>query len=240
MGVGIAFGGPGSITWGTLSGPRGPTGVKKIILSWFISPVIAGAVAMALFAATKLAVLTRTDSHARMLALYPGFVAVTFMVVIFFISLQTIEHVDSRPAAEKAAHPWVTKTASGGKMLTGTAQGVVVGVTVGLTAVVAVAAFFAKRTAAFARYVDSIPMEAHGHGGPPAEQTGLLAKGHTGRSRQLLQHHEADVMAGVGVAITGIAKSNQQLQIHREASVRPSADGFSGLLDGLHRDGRKS
>jgi hypothetical protein len=44
-----------------------------------------------------------------------------------------------------------------------------------------------------------------------ALQTGLLAAGHTGRSRQLLQHHEADVVAGVGVAISGIAKSNQQL-----------------------------
>lgn len=167
MGVGYSFGGSSSIQWGSFSDPGHggmPTGVKKIILSWFISPVLAAALSTALFLLTRYLVLLQPDSHARMLALYPAYVSVTFCVVLFFIVLQTIGHFD---------HSALRTTASGGKVLTSQAVGSVVGVTFALTLCVYAAAHFGRSTPAFAKYIDSLPLgdEPHGSakGGAAAE-----------------------------------------------------------------------
>jgi phosphate/sulfate permease len=93
-----------------------------------------------------------------MLALYPAYVSSTFLIVIFFIVLQTAEHIDPRPAAQQKANPWVIHTPSGGKVLSKGAVGVVAGVTIALSIAVYAAAHYGRRTAAFGKYIDSLPL----------------------------------------------------------------------------------
>jgi sodium-dependent phosphate transporter len=52
IGVGIAFRGPGAVLWGNAR-----TGVASIVLSWIISPLVAGVLAAVFFTATKYGVL---------------------------------------------------------------------------------------------------------------------------------------------------------------------------------------
>jgi phosphate/sulfate permease len=60
IGVGIAFRGPGCVQWGNAH-----HGVGAIVLSWLISPLVAGLAASALFLATRFFVLQAPDSHKR-------------------------------------------------------------------------------------------------------------------------------------------------------------------------------
>jgi solute carrier family 20 (sodium-dependent phosphate transporter) len=79
IGAGIACYGPSAINWGYASG-----GVAQIVVSWVVSPVIAGVVAACLFLATKHAVLLRRQPFlwaTRTIGLY--FFA-TFAIISFF------------------------------------------------------------------------------------------------------------------------------------------------------------
>ncbi|KAG0175003.1 Na+/Pi symporter [Apophysomyces sp. BC1034] len=78
IGVGIAAFGGDSINW-TWSG------VAQIIASWFISPVIAGFVAAAIYLITKHAVLRRVDSVKWGLRAIPVYFFVTATIEAFYI-----------------------------------------------------------------------------------------------------------------------------------------------------------
>lgn len=60
IGVGIAFRGPGTVLWGDAR-----RGVLSIVLSWVISPLVAGCLGALMFQGTKWAVLAAADPHAR-------------------------------------------------------------------------------------------------------------------------------------------------------------------------------
>lgn len=60
IGVGVAFRGPSGVLWGDAR-----RGVWSIVLSWVVSPFLAGALGALLFSATKLAVLRAPDPHTR-------------------------------------------------------------------------------------------------------------------------------------------------------------------------------
>ncbi|KAI8379334.1 phosphate transporter [Radiomyces spectabilis] len=78
VGVGISAFGGGAITWGW-------TGIARIITSWFISPVIAGLVAAAIYTFTKYAVLRQVDSFKWALRLVPFYVFFTIAIEAFYI-----------------------------------------------------------------------------------------------------------------------------------------------------------
>ena len=151
IGVGIAFRGPRAVLWGTAR-----TGVASIVLSWLISPVVAGCLAAALFTATKYGVLQAADSRARMLRLYPLYVTATFSIVLVCMVW----------AGAPRLH-LTRDTSSGGHRLAN--PGAVVGVVLAFDVVVYAAAWRARNTAWFARYVDVSPAAAE----PPAAGTEL-------------------------------------------------------------------
>jgi phosphate/sulfate permease len=179
IGVGIAFGGPGCVQWGDAR-----HGVGAIVLSWLVSPLVAAAFATAFFLATKFAVLRAPDSHARracpqpaarpprpaltraraplrhaVLKLYPLYVTTTFAVVFFFMFLS------GAPALHLAA-----TDAAGRRVIRFPAA--VIGVTLAAAVLVYAAAWKAKQTVWFARYVDGIPLHEQ-HGDKAAELTAV-------------------------------------------------------------------
>jgi sodium-dependent phosphate transporter len=79
VGVGIAFGGMGSVFWGRCAGST-CDGVLGIVLSWFLSPALAGAFAAAIFLFTKYLVLRAADPFRRALCVYPVYIFVTWTV----------------------------------------------------------------------------------------------------------------------------------------------------------------
>jgi sodium-dependent phosphate transporter len=136
VGVGIAFGGVGAVRW---------DGVAKIVMSWIVSPLLAALFACVLFLATKYGVLRAPDSHARLMKLYPLYVSVTFAVVIFFMLLS------GAPALHLA------KTDASGKRVI-RFPAAVLGVTLPLSLLAYAAAWRAKSTVWFTRYVADIPL----------------------------------------------------------------------------------
>lgn len=166
VGVGIAFRGPSCVLWGDAR-----HGVASIVLSWVISPLMAALFGAALFLLTKHGVLKARDPHARrawcrrallwfrtnalpraVMLLYPAYMTVTFMIVILFMVIA------GAPRLHLAA-----KDASGRMQIVN--PGAVAGVTIALSLCVYAAAWYAKRTPWFTRYVDSLPghAEAHAH-----------------------------------------------------------------------------
>ena len=117
------------------------TGVVSVIISWLISPLVAGCLAAFFFTLTKYGVLQAPNSRERMLALYPLYVAVTFSIVLFFFVL----------AGAPRMHLART-TASGGHVLTN--PGAAIGIVLAMTVVVYAVAWRARSTAWFARYID--------------------------------------------------------------------------------------
>ena len=79
VGVGIAFGGARSVFWGECAGSS-CDGVLGIVLSWFLSPALAGAFAAAIFLFTKYLVLRASDPFRRALCVYPLYIFVTWTV----------------------------------------------------------------------------------------------------------------------------------------------------------------
>ncbi|PVV03538.1 hypothetical protein BB560_001978 [Smittium megazygosporum] len=78
IGVGIAAFGPNTVVWGW-------SGVAKIIASWFLSPVVSGVVASALFLLTRFFVLEAKDSFKRGLYAVPFFFFLTIWIDVAFI-----------------------------------------------------------------------------------------------------------------------------------------------------------
>lgn len=164
IGVGIAFRGVHTVQWGDAT-----HGVGAIILSWFISPLLAAGLACAIFLLTKQIILKHDDSHARLLRLYPAYVTATFSVVIFFMVLA------GAPALKLSY-----KDAAGKQQLSD--PGAVVGIWVALSCVVYACAWKGKQTAWFQRYIDSIPFaqhdgEPHGRAAADAAEAGDMPDG---------------------------------------------------------------
>ncbi|KAF9577443.1 hypothetical protein BGW38_007340, partial [Lunasporangiospora selenospora] len=75
-GAGIAGFGISTVKW---------AGVGKIVLSWIISPIIAGLVTAAIFIITKLLILRHQDSLKRGLTAIPFYFAITIFINVFYI-----------------------------------------------------------------------------------------------------------------------------------------------------------
>jgi phosphate/sulfate permease len=92
IGVGIAFGGKDSVSWGECSGStvNECDGVVKIVVSWFISPALAAGLAGFVFLVTKYSVLKAEGeaSYWRAKMSMPLFVGLTWCIVAFFFALK--------------------------------------------------------------------------------------------------------------------------------------------------------
>ncbi|KAF5101395.1 hypothetical protein D0Z00_000874 [Geotrichum galactomycetum] len=78
IGAGIAANGASGVAWGW-------SGFAKIIASWFISPLVAGGFASALFLITKYTVLERKNSLRNAMLVIPVYFALTAGVLIMVI-----------------------------------------------------------------------------------------------------------------------------------------------------------
>lgn len=78
IGAGIAANGAGGVHWGW-------SGFAKIIASWFIAPLVAGAFASVLFLITKYGVLERKNSLRMAMLAIPAYFALTAGVLIMVI-----------------------------------------------------------------------------------------------------------------------------------------------------------
>jgi len=136
VGVGIAFRGPGAILWGNAR-----TGVCSIILSWVLSPLVAGCLAALFFTLTKYGVLRVPNSRERMLALYPLYVTTAFSVVLFFMVWAGAPRLHLTHDAHGGGHALAN-------------PGAVIGVVLALDVVVYAIAWRVRSTAWFTRYID--------------------------------------------------------------------------------------
>ncbi|KAK7199060.1 phosphate-Repressible Phosphate Permease-like protein [Novymonas esmeraldas] len=86
MGFALVYGGFGSVSWAD-SQPEFPfvKGVAPIIASWFISPLLTGAVAAAIFGSVRTFVLRPANAAQRAIVTLPVIVAVTFFLEAFFV-----------------------------------------------------------------------------------------------------------------------------------------------------------
>jgi sodium-dependent phosphate transporter len=65
-----------------------PNGLPRIVASWFISPVLAGVIASAIFLGTRIAVLKQADSLVRGLRAVPIYFGVVFTVCFLYVLLE--------------------------------------------------------------------------------------------------------------------------------------------------------
>eukprot|EP00741_Cyanophora_paradoxa_P000380 tig00000404_g371.t1 len=89
IGTGVAAFGGDAVNWGWDN-----KGVGQIVASWFISPAIAGVIAMAVFIITKYAVLERKNSFRFGLIQIPIFISVTLFVNLYFIMTKGMPKLD--------------------------------------------------------------------------------------------------------------------------------------------------
>jgi phosphate/sulfate permease len=172
VGVGIAFRGPGAILWGNAR-----TGVCSIILSWVLSPLMAGCLAALFFTLTKYGVLRAENSRQRMLDLYPLYVTTAFSVVLFFMVW----------AGAPRLH--LTRDAHGGGHALAN-PGAVIGVVLALDVVVYAVAWRVRGTAWFARYIDV--------SAPAAEPKGAAADGTELALMEAAEDEHAPLVANKG------------------------------------------
>lgn len=87
VGFSLVAAGGDAVVWTTPAGNGSPFpgGFVAIIIAWFVTPVMAAALAALLFQFTKLFVLYAKNPFRRALALLPIYTAVTIWVVTFFI-----------------------------------------------------------------------------------------------------------------------------------------------------------
>ncbi|ORX97194.1 phosphate transporter [Basidiobolus meristosporus CBS 931.73] len=77
IGVGMVSFGPSSVQW--------KTGVGRMILSWFLSPIAAGIVTAIIYSTTKYAILSRANSFERGLMAIPVYFGITALINTFYI-----------------------------------------------------------------------------------------------------------------------------------------------------------
>lgn len=86
IGIGLAYRGARAVVWiSDGSGFDRLKGVVGVILSWIISPVLSGIIAVLFFLLVRTLVLRRQDSFRNGLIFMPLFYGVTLTVAIFFI-----------------------------------------------------------------------------------------------------------------------------------------------------------
>ena len=173
VGVGLAFTGPSSVNWGDAK-----HGLGAVVLSWVVSPLVASVLGAALFLATKHFVLLAENPHARALALYPMYVTVTFGVVIFFVTLA------GAPALQ------LSKKDPATGRIEYVNKGAIVGTTVAICVLVYAAAWKARDTEWFKRYIDSLPHGADAHtqaGEAVAGEGEVITKAEEGEGIPLLE-----------------------------------------------------
>ncbi|PNH04464.1 Phosphate-repressible phosphate permease [Tetrabaena socialis] len=87
MGFSLVYGGADAVNWATPDTSSFPPykGVLPIILSWFVSPVLTGAAAAAIFLAVRTVVLRHADSYARTYWVLPLCVLITSFINIYFV-----------------------------------------------------------------------------------------------------------------------------------------------------------
>ena len=85
LGFSLAYGGRDSVKW---------DGVWKIMLSWIISPILAGVFALVFYLSMKKFVLNKDDAVERTLRLFPILTLFTFMINTFFIFYKGTPQLD--------------------------------------------------------------------------------------------------------------------------------------------------
>jgi len=129
IGVGIAFGGKDTVTWGGCTGStvNDCNGVLKIVCSWFISPALAAAFGGFVFMITKLTVLAPggEESYQRARYCMPVYIGVVWSVVTFFMALK------GGPALNSEFDLY-SKNDTGGKELNPSAIGPLFGIAFGV------------------------------------------------------------------------------------------------------------
>ncbi|KAJ3080906.1 Na+/Pi symporter, partial [Quaeritorhiza haematococci] len=81
IGFGIASYGVGTVNWSF-------DGIGKIVLSWFVSPVLAGIVSAIIFLLTKYLVLASKNSFQRGLRAVPVYATITFLISVLYVALK--------------------------------------------------------------------------------------------------------------------------------------------------------
>ena len=85
LGFSLAYGGRDSVKW---------DGVWKIMLSWVISPILAGVFALIFYVSLKHFVLNKNDAVERTLRLFPILTLFTFVINTFFIFYKGTPQLD--------------------------------------------------------------------------------------------------------------------------------------------------
>lgn len=93
MGFGLVYGGPGGIYWAKKKSEFPfVDGAVPIVLSWFISPVLTGAVAAGMYALIRVLVLKPANSKQRALLSLPVVVGCAFFFESFFVLFKGAKH----------------------------------------------------------------------------------------------------------------------------------------------------
>lgn len=100
MGFALVYGGVGAVVWNKRI-PEFPfiSGVLSIVVSWFVSPVIAGAISAGLFFLLRTFVLRSKDSVVRAIWCLPILLAITIFVNLCFILLKGAKKVINLPVS---------------------------------------------------------------------------------------------------------------------------------------------
>ena len=85
LGFSLAYGGKDSVKW---------DGVWKIMLSWIISPILAGVFALSFYLSMKKFILNKNDAVERTLKLFPVLTLFTFVINTFFIFYKGTPQLD--------------------------------------------------------------------------------------------------------------------------------------------------
>ncbi|GBF90572.1 sodium phosphate symporter [Raphidocelis subcapitata] len=100
MGFALVYGGPSAVVWNKrISEFPFVSGVLAIVLSWFVSPVLAGLISSALFVVLRTFVLRSKNSAARAIWCLPILLAITIFVNLTFILLTGAKKVIKLPAS---------------------------------------------------------------------------------------------------------------------------------------------
>lgn len=86
IGIGLAYGGGDAVEWITDGGGLDSLkGVVGVIISWVVSPVLSGIIAVFFFLLVRTTVLRREESFKAGLVFMPFFYGITVAIAIFFI-----------------------------------------------------------------------------------------------------------------------------------------------------------
>mmetsp|Transcript_16390 Transcript_16390/g.28112 ORF Transcript_16390/g.28112 Transcript_16390/m.28112 type:complete len:615 (+) Transcript_16390:116-1960(+) len=116
LGFGLVYGGRDAVVWVTYTSAFPyMTGLVPVVMSWVISPVLAGVIASTFFLLNRTLVLRRTNAHTVAFWILPGLVVFTMFINVFFVLLKG---PDSKLGAWTAARcAWVAACAAAGSGL---------------------------------------------------------------------------------------------------------------------------